>query len=82
MDMGYPNSRVYAECVERDVTAVIPLRRNSGLRQSHLQRKSDEWKRLHRGRSAVEREFRRLKHHYALGMLRVRGIERSGFTPT
>lgn len=27
-------------------------------------------------RSAVEREFGRLKHHYGLAMLRVRGIER------
>lgn len=39
-------------------------------------RSGDEWKRLYRGRSAVEREFGRLKHHYALAMLRVRGIER------
>lgn len=76
MDMGYDNNRVYAECVERDVTAVIPLRRNTGLRESSIPRKSDEWKRLYRGRSAVEREFGRLKHHYALAMLRVRGIER------
>jgi hypothetical protein len=29
-----------------------------------------------RGRAAVEREFGRLKHDYALAMLRVRGIER------
>jgi len=29
-----------------------------------------------RRRSAVEREFGRLKHRYALAMLRVRGIER------
>ena len=76
MDMGYDNGRVYGECADRDVTAVIPLRRNSGLRESSLPRKSDEWKRLYRGRSAVEREFGRLKHHYALAMLRVRGIER------
>lgn len=76
MDMGYDNSRVYAECVERDVTPVIPLRRNSGVRESSLPRTSDGWKRLYRGRSAVEREFGRLKHHYALAMLRVRGIER------
>ena len=76
MDMGYDNSRVYAECAERGVTAVIPLRRNTGLRESSLPRKGDEWKRLYRGRSAVEREFGRLKHHYALAMLRVRGIER------
>ena len=76
MDMGYDNARIYAECAARDVTAVIPLRRNSGIRESSLSRKSDEWKRLYRGRSAVEREFGRLKHHYALAMLRVRGIER------
>ena len=76
MDMGYDNARIYADCADRDVTAVIPLRRNSGLRESSLPRMSDEWKRLYRGRSAVEREFGRLKHHYALAMLRVRGIER------
>ena len=76
MDMGYDNSRVYAECADRDVTPVIPLRRNSGIRESSLPRSGDEWKRLYRGRSAVEREFGRLKHHYALAMLRVRGIER------
>jgi len=70
------NARVYAECVEREVVAVIPLRRNSGVRESSLPRKSDEWKRLYRGRSAVEREFGRLKHHYGLAILRVRGIER------
>ncbi len=55
---------------------MIPLRRNSGVRESSLPRKSDEWKRLYRGRSAVEREFGRLKHHYGLAILRVRGIER------
>jgi IS5 family transposase len=76
MDMGYDNARVYAECAERDVVAIIPLRRNSGLRESRLPRKSDEWRCLYRRRSAVEREFGRLKHHYALAMLRVRGIER------
>jgi hypothetical protein len=41
-----------------------------------IPRKSDEWRSLYRRRSAVEREFGRLKHHYALAMLRVRGIER------
>jgi hypothetical protein len=76
LDMGYDNSRVYRECAERDVVAIIPLRRNSGIRESSIPRKSDEWKRLYRGRSAVEREFGRLKHHYALAVLRVRGIER------
>jgi hypothetical protein len=31
---------------------------------------------LYRRRSAVEREFGRLKHDYGLAFLRVRGIER------
>ena len=31
---------------------------------------------LYRGRSAVEREFGRLKHDYGLGPLRVRGLAR------
>ncbi len=34
------------------------------------------WKGLYRKRSAVEREFGRLKHEWALGPLRVRGLER------
>src|SRR5205823_5003016 len=41
--------------------------------ESSLPRKSDEWKRFSRGRSAVERELGRLKHHYGLAILRVRG---------
>jgi len=74
--MGYDNARVYAECAEREIVAVIPLRRNSGIRASRLPRKSDEWRRLYRGRSAVGREFGSLKHHYGLAVLWVRGIER------
>ena len=50
----------------------ISLRRNC----ASASRNSDEWKRLYRGRSAVEREFGRVKHHYGLAILRVRGIER------
>jgi DDE family transposase/transposase-like protein DUF772 len=34
------------------------------------------WKVLYRKRSAVEREFGRLKHEWAFGPLRVRGLER------
>jgi hypothetical protein len=33
-----------------------------------------QWKRLYRGRAAVEREFGRLKHEYGLAPLRVRGL--------
>jgi transposase len=34
------------------------------------------WRKLYRGRAAVEREFGRLKNEWALAPLRVRGIER------
>ncbi len=37
---------------------------------------TDEWKRLYRGRAAVEREFGRLKNEYGLAPLRTRGIDR------
>jgi transposase, IS5 family len=59
-----------------EVVPIIPLRRNGGLRQASIPRKSDEWRTLYRRRSAVEREFGRLKHHYGLATLRVRGSER------
>jgi transposase, IS5 family len=41
-----------------------------------IPRTSSRYHELYRGRSAVEREFGRLKHHYGLAPLRVRGIER------
>jgi DDE family transposase len=37
---------------------------------------SERFKTLYKRRSAVEREFGRLKHEYGLAFLRVRGIER------
>jgi Transposase DDE domain len=39
-------------------------------------RESSRWFKLYRGRVAVEREFGRLKHEWALLPLRVRGLER------
>ena len=39
-------------------------------------RETKRWKSLYHGRGAVEREFGRLKHEWALLPLRVRGIER------
>lgn len=42
MDMGYANGRIYAECAEREVVAIIPLRKNSGVCESSPPRKSDE----------------------------------------
>jgi IS5 family transposase len=45
-------------------------------RDLRIPRKSETWRSLYRRRSSVEREFGRLKHHYGLAILRVRGIER------
>ena len=41
-----------------------------------IPRKSDRWHSLYRGRAAVEREFGRLKHEWAMLPLRVRRIDR------
>jgi IS5 family transposase len=74
--MGYDNNRVYAECDERGRAAIVPLRRNQGERNVRIPRASDRWRTLYRRRSAVEREFGFLKHHFGLAAIRVRGIER------
>jgi transposase len=39
-------------------------------------RETRRWRDLYYGRSAVEREFGRLKHEYGLSPLRVRGLAR------
>jgi hypothetical protein len=39
-------------------------------------RESPRWRKLYKGRAAVEREFGRLKHEWSLLPLRVRGLER------
>lgn len=41
-----------------------------------MPRNSKRWKAAYRKRAAVEREFGRLKHDWALGPLRVRGLDR------
>jgi len=41
-----------------------------------IPRDSDRWRKLYRGRAAVEREFGRLKHEWSLLPIRARGIER------
>jgi hypothetical protein len=87
MDKGYDNTRVYAECEERGVEPVIPLR---GAKKSQpalplaiggrlfprIPRHTQRFRDLYRGRGAVEREFGRLKHEYGLLPIRVRGAER------
>lgn len=76
MDGGYDHQRVYDECADRGCHAIIPLRKGQRERTLTIPRDSDEWRRLYRRRSAVERMFGVLKHNYGLATLRVRGIER------
>jgi hypothetical protein len=76
MDRGYDNSRVYAECHERGIAPVIPLRRGRTQPETPIKRGTPEWTAKYKRRTAVEREFGRLKHEYGLAFLRVRRIER------
>lgn len=76
MDKGYDNNRVMDETCERGCIPIVCLRKGRNPQPSPIPHRTDEWKRLYRGRAAVEREFGRLKHDYALAPLRVRGLER------
>ncbi len=76
MDKGYDNNRVYAETGERGVVSIVCLRKGRAIPLDRIPYGSDEWKRLYRGRSAVEREFGRLKHEYGLAPLGIRGLEK------
>jgi hypothetical protein len=76
MDKGYDNPRVMAETRERGCVPIVSLRKNSPIPLDRIPYGSDEWKRLYRGRAAVEREFGRLKNEYALTPLRTRGLTR------
>jgi hypothetical protein len=59
--------------VRRDRSRSARTKRERNVR---IPRDSDQWRSLYRRRSAVEREFGYLKHHFGLAALRVRGIER------
>jgi hypothetical protein len=48
----------------------------AGRLHTLIPRTSKRWKDAYRKRGAVEREFGRLKHEWALGPLRVRGLDR------
>jgi hypothetical protein len=60
MDNGYDNNRVVAETTERGCVPIVSLRKGRAIPLLPISYGSDEWKRLYRGRSAVEREFGRL----------------------
>jgi transposase len=75
-DKGYDNNRVYDECAERRVAPIIPLRKGRKAPLLTIAHGTDEWKMLYRRRSAVEREFGRLKHNFGL-VLRTRGLRKA-----
>jgi hypothetical protein len=76
MDKGYDNNRVYDECGERGCIPIIPLRKGRRAPLSVIPHSTDEWRSLYRRRSAVEREFGRLKHEFGL-VLRTRGLRKA-----
>jgi hypothetical protein len=76
MDKGYDNNRVMDETRERGIVPVVCLRKGRPIPLTTIPYGSDEWKRLYRGRAAVEREFGRLKNEYGLTPLRTRGLRR------
>jgi hypothetical protein len=76
MDKGYDNNRVMDETRERGCVPIVSLRKGRPIPLTAIPYGSDEWKRLYRGRAAVEREFGRLKNEYGLTPLRTRGLAR------
>jgi transposase len=53
-----------------------PLRKGRIQPNTPIERGTAEWTEIYKRRTAVEREFGRLKHTCGLAFLRVRGIER------
>ena len=45
MDRGYDNNRVYAECHERGIAPVIPLRKGRIQPETPIKRGTPEWPR-------------------------------------
>ena len=76
MDKGYDNNRVMDEARERGIVPIVSLRKGRPIPLTAIPYGSNEWKRLYRGRAAVEREFGRLKNEYGLTPRRTRGIAR------
>ena len=88
MDKGYDSNRCHAECEARGVHPIIPLKGERGNQivmpiieaatrfNPRVQRHTERYRTLYRGRAAVEREFGRLKQDYGFAPLRVRGIAR------
>jgi hypothetical protein len=94
MDRGYDSNRCHAECVERGVDPVIPLKGERGKQivmpiiegatrfNPRIQRHTDRYRVLYRGRAAIEREFGRLKYDYGFAPCECAGKSASRSTPT
>jgi hypothetical protein len=76
MDKGYDNNRVMEETRECGVIPIVCLRKGRPIPLTAIPYGSVAWKRLYKGRAAVEREFGRLKNEYGLTPLRTRGRAR------
>jgi Transposase DDE domain len=78
MDKGYDQSVIYEGCQQRGAEAIVPLKRTKhAIPECKLRTPRDErWRKLYKARGAVEREFGRLKHEWAMLPLRVRGLAR------
>ncbi len=75
-DMLLARSRETGRAVLRGCVPIVCLRKGRPIPLTAIPYGTDDWKRLYRGRAAVEREFGRLKHDYGLAPLRVRGLTR------
>jgi len=76
LDKGYDHNCIYDECRDRGIAPIIPLRKGRNAPLSPIPHRTDEWRSLYRRRSAVEREFGRLKHNFGL-VLRTRGLRKA-----
>jgi hypothetical protein len=72
---------VYAECHERGIAPVIPLRKGRIQPETPIKRGNPEWGAIYKRRTAVEREFGRLKHSYGRRTAAERSSVRDGLLP-
>lgn len=89
MDKGYDTVAIHDGFEERGCSPVVPIKGKQpkvSLPPSEkpsrfnpkIQRHTERFKRLYRGRASVERAFGRAKHDHGLLPLRVRGLDRIG----
>jgi IS5 family transposase len=78
MDKGYDAAALFEGCQRRGTEPIIALRRtrHTPLECKTLTPRDERWRKLYKARGAVEREFGRLKHEWAMLPLRVRGLAR------